>query len=128
MDAPSPIALTFTFPSTPAPAAESGLTMRSTPASATPAAASPAAAPATSIPSVSTVRALTADEKDHFIISPEQLASVDRKLMETILGRITLPATRPAYRVHCQQSGRSLIRILIATANASSPSARLAKI
>eukprot|EP00965_Chrysotila_dentata_P171789 5668883-Pleurochrysis_carterae.AAC.1 len=46
--------------------------------------------------------------------------------METILGKITSPATRPAYRVQCQNSGRSLIRILVAEANASSPSAGLA--
>eukprot|EP00965_Chrysotila_dentata_P085752 2829252-Pleurochrysis_carterae.AAC.2 len=47
--------------------------------------------------------------------------------METILGTITSPATRPAYRVLSQNSsGRSLIRILVAEANASSPSAGLA--
>eukprot|EP00965_Chrysotila_dentata_P204520 6182387-Pleurochrysis_carterae.AAC.1 len=46
--------------------------------------------------------------------------------METILSTITSPATRPAYRTQCQNSGRSLIRILVAEANASSPSAGLA--
>eukprot|EP00965_Chrysotila_dentata_P091319 3015210-Pleurochrysis_carterae.AAC.2 len=39
----------------------------------------PAAAPPTSAAPVITVRALTADERDHFVISPEQLASVDRR-------------------------------------------------
>eukprot|EP00965_Chrysotila_dentata_P112270 3711652-Pleurochrysis_carterae.AAC.2 len=43
------------------------------------------------------VRTLTTDEKDRFVISPEQLANVDRQLMEKILSTITLPATRPAY-------------------------------
>eukprot|EP00965_Chrysotila_dentata_P040610 1347356-Pleurochrysis_carterae.AAC.1 len=46
--------------------------------------------------------------------------------METILSTITSPATRPAYRVNCRNSGRALIRILMAEANASSPSAGLA--
>eukprot|EP00965_Chrysotila_dentata_P173746 5735876-Pleurochrysis_carterae.AAC.1 len=46
--------------------------------------------------------------------------------METILSTIASPATRPAYRVQFQNSGRSLIRILVAGANASSPSAGLA--
>eukprot|EP00965_Chrysotila_dentata_P020476 678691-Pleurochrysis_carterae.AAC.1 len=46
--------------------------------------------------------------------------------METILSTITSPATRPAYRLQCQNSDRSLIRILIAEASASSPSAGLA--
>eukprot|EP00965_Chrysotila_dentata_P088323 2917275-Pleurochrysis_carterae.AAC.1 len=46
--------------------------------------------------------------------------------MESILGTITSPATRPGYRVQCQNSGRTLIRLLIAEANASSPSAGLA--
>eukprot|EP00965_Chrysotila_dentata_P050165 1662001-Pleurochrysis_carterae.AAC.1 len=46
--------------------------------------------------------------------------------METILSTIASPATRPAYRIQCQNSGRSLIRILVAAANASSPSAGLA--
>eukprot|EP00965_Chrysotila_dentata_P114638 3789014-Pleurochrysis_carterae.AAC.1 len=46
--------------------------------------------------------------------------------METILGTITLPATRPGYRLQCGNSGRTLIRLLVAEANASSPSAGLA--
>eukprot|EP00965_Chrysotila_dentata_P017792 591892-Pleurochrysis_carterae.AAC.1 len=46
--------------------------------------------------------------------------------METILSTIASPATRPAYRVRCMNSGRSLIRILVAEANASPPSAGLA--
>eukprot|EP00965_Chrysotila_dentata_P104641 3455598-Pleurochrysis_carterae.AAC.2 len=75
MDAPSPIVPTFSFPSQPASAAAAGPTTRSTPASAAPAAAAPTSASSTGTPSVSTVRALTADEKDHFVVSPEQLAS-----------------------------------------------------
>eukprot|EP00965_Chrysotila_dentata_P037916 1260575-Pleurochrysis_carterae.AAC.1 len=43
--------------------------------------------------------------------------------MESILGTIVSPATRPGYRIRCQNSGRTLIRLLIAEANASSPSA-----
>eukprot|EP00965_Chrysotila_dentata_P170372 5623399-Pleurochrysis_carterae.AAC.1 len=46
--------------------------------------------------------------------------------MESILGTIASPATRPGYRVRCQNSGRTLIRLLIAEANASTPSAGLA--
>eukprot|EP00965_Chrysotila_dentata_P081281 2684155-Pleurochrysis_carterae.AAC.1 len=46
--------------------------------------------------------------------------------MESILSTIASPATRPDYRVRCQNSGRSLIRLLIAEANASTPSAGLA--
>eukprot|EP00965_Chrysotila_dentata_P107212 3542226-Pleurochrysis_carterae.AAC.1 len=89
MEAPSPIAPSFTFAPAPAGAAASGPTTRSTPASAAPTTAAPVAAP------VSSVRALTSDEKDHFVISPEQLASVDRQLMGTILSTIASPATRP---------------------------------
>eukprot|EP00965_Chrysotila_dentata_P044314 1473350-Pleurochrysis_carterae.AAC.1 len=126
MDAPSPIAPTFSFPSQPAPAAAAGPTTRSTPAGAAPASAAPTSASSTGISSVLTVRTLTADKKDHFVVSPEQLASVDRQLMETILSTITSPATRPAYRESCRNSGRALIRILVAEANASSPSAGLA--
>eukprot|EP00965_Chrysotila_dentata_P077548 2559197-Pleurochrysis_carterae.AAC.1 len=127
MDSPSPVAPTVSFSSTQAPAAASGPTTHSTPAGTTATSAAPTAAPATSVSSsVSSVRTLTADEKDHFVISPEQLASVDRQLMETILSTIISPATRPAYRLQCQNSGRTLIRILIAEASASSPSAGLA--
>eukprot|EP00965_Chrysotila_dentata_P246842 6207401-Pleurochrysis_carterae.AAC.3 len=39
------------------------------------------------------VRNLTADERDHFVISTEQLASVHCQIMESILGTITSPAT-----------------------------------
>eukprot|EP00965_Chrysotila_dentata_P097845 3235007-Pleurochrysis_carterae.AAC.1 len=46
--------------------------------------------------------------------------------METILGTIISPATRPGYRLQCGNSGRTLIRLLVAEANASSPSAGLA--
>eukprot|EP00965_Chrysotila_dentata_P172031 5676900-Pleurochrysis_carterae.AAC.1 len=46
--------------------------------------------------------------------------------MESILGTIASPATRPSYRIRCQNSGRDLIRLLVAEANASSPSAGLA--
>eukprot|EP00965_Chrysotila_dentata_P259870 6213711-Pleurochrysis_carterae.AAC.4 len=120
MDAPSPIAPTFMFPSAPAAAAAARPATRSTPASAAPASAAPTAAP------VSSVRPLTPGERDHFVVSPEQLARVDRQLMESILGTITSPATRPVYRMQCQNSGRTLIRILVAEANASSPSAGLA--
>eukprot|EP00965_Chrysotila_dentata_P206432 6183533-Pleurochrysis_carterae.AAC.4 len=72
------------------------------------------------------VRNLTTDERNHFVISPEQLASVDRQLMESILGSITSPATRPDYCVQCQNSGRTLIRILIAEVNELLPLAWLA--
>eukprot|EP00965_Chrysotila_dentata_P167510 5531543-Pleurochrysis_carterae.AAC.1 len=71
MDASPPVAPTFVFPTAPAAASSSaGPTTRSTPAGAT-----PAAAPLLSVSPVSTVRALTSDDKDHnFVISPEQLA------------------------------------------------------
>eukprot|EP00965_Chrysotila_dentata_P244501 6206015-Pleurochrysis_carterae.AAC.5 len=69
LDAPSPIAPTFTFPPASAPAGAAGPITRLTPASATTASATPAAGPTSSIPApVTTVRALTADERDHFII------------------------------------------------------------
>eukprot|EP00965_Chrysotila_dentata_P097924 3237587-Pleurochrysis_carterae.AAC.1 len=109
MDAPSPIVPTFSFSTQPASTAAAGPTTRSTPASGAPAAAAPSSVSTTGASTVSSVRALTADEKDHFVVSPEQLASVDRQLMETILSTITSPATRPAYRVSCQNSGRALI-------------------
>eukprot|EP00965_Chrysotila_dentata_P081458 2689507-Pleurochrysis_carterae.AAC.1 len=111
MDSPSPIAPTCTFPLAPAAAAAAaatGPTTRSTPAGSTTSAAPTAAAP------LSSVRALTTDEKDHFVISPEQLASVDWQLMETILSTIASPATRPAYRIQCRNSSsRELIRLLV---------------
>eukprot|EP00965_Chrysotila_dentata_P084984 2805349-Pleurochrysis_carterae.AAC.2 len=84
-----------------------------------PASAAPTAVPA-AVASVSSVRALTTEEEDHFVVSPEQLASVDRQLIETILGTIASPATRPAYRLQCLNSGRELIRILVSEAKASS--------
>eukprot|EP00965_Chrysotila_dentata_P255046 6212081-Pleurochrysis_carterae.AAC.5 len=121
MDSPSPIAPTFAFPlAQAAAAAATGPATRSTPAGSTPSAAPTAAA------TVSSVRALTTDEKDHFVISPEQLASVDRQLMETMLSTIASPATRLAYRIQCQNSGRERIRLLVTEAKASSPSAGLA--
>eukprot|EP00965_Chrysotila_dentata_P136171 4502078-Pleurochrysis_carterae.AAC.2 len=46
--------------------------------------------------------------------------------METILSTLASPATRPAYRIQCQNSGRELIRLLVTEAKASSPSAGLA--
>eukprot|EP00965_Chrysotila_dentata_P068243 2256461-Pleurochrysis_carterae.AAC.3 len=120
MDAPSQVAPTLVFPTTPAASGAAGPTTRSTPAGAT-----PATALLTGAPPVSSACPLTANERDHFIISPEQLASVDRQLMETIPSTIALTATRPAYHVQCMNSSRTLIRILAAEANASSPSASL---
>eukprot|EP00965_Chrysotila_dentata_P062107 2057627-Pleurochrysis_carterae.AAC.1 len=93
MDAPSPIAPSFTFPAASTASGTAGPTTRSAPAGA-----APSAAPLTAAQPVSSVRPRTTEERDHFVISPEQLASVDRQLMETILGTITSPATRPAYR------------------------------
>eukprot|EP00965_Chrysotila_dentata_P119762 3959778-Pleurochrysis_carterae.AAC.1 len=46
--------------------------------------------------------------------------------METIQSTIASPATRPAYRVQCRNSGGELIRILVNEAKASSPSGGLA--
>eukprot|EP00965_Chrysotila_dentata_P214757 6188366-Pleurochrysis_carterae.AAC.1 len=120
MEAPLPIVPTLTFAPASATAAASGPTTRSMPAGTASTTAACGTAP------VSSVRPLTPDEKDHFVVSPEQRASVDRQLMETIFSTITSPATRPAYRTQCQNSGRSLIRILVAEANASSPFAGLA--
>eukprot|EP00965_Chrysotila_dentata_P095998 3171884-Pleurochrysis_carterae.AAC.1 len=45
--------------------------------------------------------------------------------MESILSTIASPATRPGYSARCQNSGRTLIRLLITEANASSPFAGL---
>eukprot|EP00965_Chrysotila_dentata_P022873 758246-Pleurochrysis_carterae.AAC.4 len=67
MDSPSPIDPTFVFSSAPAATAAAGPTTPSTSAGAAPTAAPTAAAP------VSSLRALTADENDDFVISPEQL-------------------------------------------------------
>eukprot|EP00965_Chrysotila_dentata_P131898 4360531-Pleurochrysis_carterae.AAC.1 len=107
MDSPPPIIPTFSFPSTPASSAASGPTTRSAPDGATPAAAAPTSISASGAPTVSSARTLTADKKEHFVISPEQLASVDKQLTETIVSTITSPATRPSYRVRCQNSGRA---------------------
>eukprot|EP00965_Chrysotila_dentata_P012995 429083-Pleurochrysis_carterae.AAC.2 len=71
MDAPSPLAPTFVFPTAPATSGAAGPTTRSTPAGAAPSAAS-----LTGAPPVCSVRSLTADERDHFVVSPEQLASI----------------------------------------------------
>eukprot|EP00965_Chrysotila_dentata_P088863 2933712-Pleurochrysis_carterae.AAC.2 len=73
MDAPSPVAPTFVFLVASATSGTAGPTTRSTPAGA-----APTAAPLAGAAPVSSVRSLTADERDHFVISPEQLASVDR--------------------------------------------------
>eukprot|EP00965_Chrysotila_dentata_P243006 6205181-Pleurochrysis_carterae.AAC.1 len=91
MDAPSPVDPTFVFPVIPAASVAAGPTKPSTPAGAT-----PAAAPLTGAPPISSVRLLTADESDHFVISPEQIASVNRQLMEKIFS--TIAWTRPVSR------------------------------
>eukprot|EP00965_Chrysotila_dentata_P072443 2393379-Pleurochrysis_carterae.AAC.1 len=46
--------------------------------------------------------------------------------MESILSTIESPATRATYRARCSNSGRLLIRALVAESNASSASAGLA--
>eukprot|EP00965_Chrysotila_dentata_P087697 2895503-Pleurochrysis_carterae.AAC.1 len=75
LDAPSPITPVFNFAAAPTAAAPAGPATQSTPASAAPTSATPASQPvATGLPSVTTVRNLTADERNHFVISPEQLA------------------------------------------------------
>eukprot|EP00965_Chrysotila_dentata_P241370 6204238-Pleurochrysis_carterae.AAC.1 len=110
LEAPSPISPTFTFPAAGSAPARTGLATRSTPDSAAPASAAPASQSAgSSLPSATAVRNLTTDERDHFVISPEQLVSVDRQLMETIFGTITSPATRPGYCLQCGNGGRTLI-------------------
>eukprot|EP00965_Chrysotila_dentata_P195885 6177250-Pleurochrysis_carterae.AAC.2 len=114
LDSPSPVVPTFSFATSPAAAATTGPATRSTPASAAPTSATSTAQPAsTVVSSTGPVRNVTPDERDHFVISPEQLASVDRQLMESILGTIASPATRPGCRIQCQNSGRTLIRIFI---------------
>eukprot|EP00965_Chrysotila_dentata_P208919 6184971-Pleurochrysis_carterae.AAC.1 len=125
MDTPSPIAPIFLFITAPAPPAAAGPTTRSTPAGAAPTSAGASCRTNRLLPIVSTVRALTADERDHFVICPKQLASVDRQLMETILSTIASPATRPAYRAQCQNTKNAFTRFLVAKAGALSPSAGL---
>eukprot|EP00965_Chrysotila_dentata_P169221 5588670-Pleurochrysis_carterae.AAC.1 len=99
LDSPSPVVPSFSFATAPAAAAATGPATRSTPASAAPTSAAAAAQPVSAtVSTASPVRNLTADERDHFVISPEQLASVDCQLMESILSTITSPATRPGYR------------------------------
>eukprot|EP00965_Chrysotila_dentata_P086091 2840779-Pleurochrysis_carterae.AAC.5 len=129
LDAPSHIASsTFVFPFAPAAHATATPTTCSAPASAAPAAATPAAKQpvGTGIPPFSAIRALSSNEKDHFVISPAKLASVDRQLMKYILGTITSPSSQPAYGIQCQKSDRALFSILVARANVSSASAGLA--
>eukprot|EP00965_Chrysotila_dentata_P244617 6206072-Pleurochrysis_carterae.AAC.2 len=109
----------------PAPASAAGPTTRSAGAAPGAAPAASAGQPPSTAP-VSTVRSLSTDERNHFVISLETLANFDRQLMETFLGTISSPANHPAYRSQCQNSGRVLIRILINEANAWSPSAGLA--
>eukprot|EP00965_Chrysotila_dentata_P153963 5089143-Pleurochrysis_carterae.AAC.1 len=46
--------------------------------------------------------------------------------MESILSTIDSPATRASYRARCNNSGRLLLRLLVAEANQSSASAGLA--
>eukprot|EP00965_Chrysotila_dentata_P051853 1721334-Pleurochrysis_carterae.AAC.1 len=97
LDAPSPIAPVINFATAPSAAASAGPATRSTPASAAPTTAAPTTQPvSTALRSATPVRNLTADERDHFVILPEQLASVDRQLIESILGTIASPATRPS--------------------------------
>eukprot|EP00965_Chrysotila_dentata_P129996 4296826-Pleurochrysis_carterae.AAC.1 len=88
-------------------------------------AAPPAAAPPAATPSQVYCDLSTA-ELDHYVISPETLLSLDRQLMESILSTIESPATRATYRARCSNSGRLLIRALVAESNASSASAGLA--
>eukprot|EP00965_Chrysotila_dentata_P070493 2329836-Pleurochrysis_carterae.AAC.1 len=90
---------TFSFATAPAAAPATGPATHSTPASAAPTSAAPATQPSTVASSTGSIRNFTADERDHLVISPEQLASVDRQMMESILSTITSPATRPGYRV-----------------------------
>eukprot|EP00965_Chrysotila_dentata_P066336 2196145-Pleurochrysis_carterae.AAC.2 len=63
-----------------------------------PASGAPASAALAAQPVWHTIRRFPcaqSNERDHFVISPEQLASIDRQRMESILGTIALPATRP---------------------------------
>eukprot|EP00965_Chrysotila_dentata_P258969 6213412-Pleurochrysis_carterae.AAC.2 len=69
--APSPVAPTFIFPCAPAAPASAGPAAHSTPASAAPASVTPAAQPVSSGPTpVTSIRNLSADERNHFVISP----------------------------------------------------------
>eukprot|EP00965_Chrysotila_dentata_P135731 4487328-Pleurochrysis_carterae.AAC.1 len=125
-DSPSPVAPTFVFPRAPAPPpASSQSTSDRTLRSGTQVAAQPAAAPPAQPPS-QLYRDLTTAELDHYVVSPETLINLDRQLMESVPSTIESPATRAAYRARCNNSGRLLLRLLVAEADRSSASAGLA--
>eukprot|EP00965_Chrysotila_dentata_P212335 6186968-Pleurochrysis_carterae.AAC.6 len=55
---------------------------------------------------------LPSEASDHYVISLELLANVDRQLMKKILKTVESVATRPKLRNNCNSSGRELIRII----------------
>eukprot|EP00965_Chrysotila_dentata_P158621 5239140-Pleurochrysis_carterae.AAC.1 len=77
MDAPSPIAPTFTFQTTPATAAAANRKTCSTPAGTAAAAAPPASA--TPVSTATTVRPLIADERAHFVTCQMAKKSASRR-------------------------------------------------
>eukprot|EP00965_Chrysotila_dentata_P212319 6186960-Pleurochrysis_carterae.AAC.1 len=94
---------------------------RSQAQSAAATAASGTLAPAVPARSVSSsgLPPLTADEAKRYIIAPELIEATDRKLITLILQTITCTAARRSYALACNGSGRELLRILSAEANAA---------
>eukprot|EP00965_Chrysotila_dentata_P075317 2487353-Pleurochrysis_carterae.AAC.1 len=62
--------------------------------------------------SAPTTLTLPAEAADHYVVSPEMLANVDRQLMESISKTVESVATRSMLRDNCKSSGRELIRII----------------
>eukprot|EP00965_Chrysotila_dentata_P006049 198358-Pleurochrysis_carterae.AAC.1 len=84
------------------------------------AAGTTAPASATSTVSSTGLPPLSADEAKRYIIAPELIEANDRKMMSLILQTITCTAARRSYSLACDGSGRELLRILAAEANAAS--------
>eukprot|EP00965_Chrysotila_dentata_P044316 1473495-Pleurochrysis_carterae.AAC.2 len=59
-----------------------------------------------------TTLSLPSESADHYVVSPELLANVDRQLMETTMKTVEHIATRNELRILCAGSGRELIRII----------------
>eukprot|EP00965_Chrysotila_dentata_P214327 6188129-Pleurochrysis_carterae.AAC.2 len=73
-----------------------------------------------------TVLSVPMDAVDHYLVSPEYLANVDRPQVEIILKTVEHVATRNSLRDQCDNSGRDLIRLLVRQADSGPASIGMA--
>eukprot|EP00965_Chrysotila_dentata_P220309 6191702-Pleurochrysis_carterae.AAC.1 len=119
-DSPSPRDPVFSAQGTSQPANLQATTRQTRSQTAAPPATSTVAPATASSVSGSGLPPLTADESKRYIVAPELIEATDRKMMTAILQTVTCTAARRSYSSACNGSGRELLRILSAEANAAS--------